>query len=147
MDDVITYWNRGAEELYGWASKEAIGQVCHDLMQTIFPAPLEEINADLLRTGRWEGEVIHTKRDQTKLTVASRWSLQRDEQSRAVAIMETNNDITARKRAEEALQRQANLLDQAHDAILVWEFPGTIIYWNRGADQLYGFSGEEAIGR
>src|SRR6266436_7177820 len=52
-----------------------------------------------------------------------------------------------RKRAEDALRRQANLLDQVHEAILVCELPGTIIYWNRGAEQLYGFSREEAIGR
>ena len=110
MNDVITYWNRGAEELYGWTREEAVGQVSHQLMQTIFPAPLEEINAELLRTGRWEGELTHTKRDGTQVVVASRWSLQRDEQGQPVAILETNNDITERKRAEEALHKaQAEL--------------------------------------
>jgi PAS domain S-box-containing protein len=147
MDDAITYWNRGAEELYGWTREEAVGKVSHQIMTTIFPAPLEEINAELLRTGRWEGELIHTKRDGTRVVVASRWSLQRDERQRPHAILETNNDITERKRAEDALRRQANLLEQTHDAIIVWEFPGMIIFWNRGAEQLYGFSREEAIGR
>jgi PAS domain S-box-containing protein len=52
-----------------------------------------------------------------------------------------------RAQAEQALQQQANLLEQAHDAILIWEFPRTIVYWNRGAEQLYGFSREEAVGR
>jgi PAS domain S-box-containing protein len=117
MGDVITYWNRGAEELYGWTGEEAIGKVTHQLTQTIFPAPLKDINAELLRTGRWEGELVHTKRDGTQVVVASRWSLQRDEQGEPAAILETNNDITERKRAmteqkraEEALrQAQANL--------------------------------------
>ena len=50
MSDVITYWNRGAEEPYGWNRDEAVGKVSHQLMQTIFPAPLEEINEKLLCT-------------------------------------------------------------------------------------------------
>ena len=99
MNDVITYWNLGAAELYGWQSDQAIGKVSHQLMQTIFPAPLEEINAELLRTGRWEGELVHTKADGMQVVVASRWSLQRDGRGRPVAILETNNDITDRKRA------------------------------------------------
>ncbi len=117
MDDVITYWNHGAEQLYGWTAEVAIGQVSHHLMQTVFPAPIDAINAELLRTGRWEGNLIHTKRDGTQVVVASRWSLQRDEQGEPAAILETNNDITERelaitdqKRAEEALrQTQADL--------------------------------------
>src|SRR5207244_8040584 len=86
--DVITYWNRGAEALYGWTREEAVGTVSHQLMQTIFPAPLEKINAELLRTGRWEGELIHTKRDGTRVVVASRWALQRDAHGNPVAILE-----------------------------------------------------------
>jgi PAS domain S-box-containing protein len=111
MNDVITYWNRGAEELYGWTSGEAIGQVTHRLTQTIFPAPLDEINAELLRTGRWEGELRHTKRDDTQVVVASRWSLQRDERGNPTAILETNNNITERKQAEEALRQSRDELE------------------------------------
>ena len=111
MRDVITYWNRGAEELYGWTSQEAVGQVSHQLMGTIFPAPLDEINTKLLRTGRWEGELIHTKRDGTQAVAASRWSLQPDQQGNPKAILETNNDVTERKRAEESLRRSRDELE------------------------------------
>jgi PAS domain S-box-containing protein len=104
LGDVITYWNRGAEELYGWQNEEAIGKVCHELLQTIFPVPLEEMAAELLRTGRWEGELTQRKRDGSSLIVASRWSLQRDERGRPVATLETTNDITERKQAERELQ-------------------------------------------
>jgi PAS domain S-box-containing protein len=145
--DVITFWNRGAEERYGWTGAEARGQVSHRLLRTVFPAPIEEIEAELHRTERWEGELVHTTRDGTPVVVASRWSLQRDDRGRPAGVLETNNDVTARRRAEEALRRQANLLEQTHDAIFVWELGGAITYWNLGAENLYGFSREEAIGR
>ena len=104
VNDVITYWNRGAEELYGWKRHEAIGKVSHSLLRTEFVEPLDHIMGELYGAGRWEGEVTHTKRDGTSVTVASRWSLHRDEQAKPIAILETNNDISERKRAEEALQ-------------------------------------------
>jgi PAS domain S-box-containing protein len=104
MTDAITYWNRGARELYGWTEEEALGKSSRKLFQTVFPAPVEEIRRELLETGRWEGELHRTKADGTHVVVASRWSLRRDEQERAVAILETNNDITERKRREEEIQ-------------------------------------------
>ena len=105
MSGVIKYWNRGAEERYGWPAEQAVGKVVHDMLNTVFPLPLEELKAEVTRTGRWEGELLHTKKDGTRLVVASRWALQRDEQGAPVAILETNNDVTERKRAEEALRR------------------------------------------
>jgi len=111
MDDVITYWNRGAEELYGWTAEKAVGKVSHQLTQTVFPAPIDEIRAELLLTGRWEGELVHTKADGIQVAVASRWSLQTDERQRPVAILETNNDITERKRAQALLIGEKRILE------------------------------------
>jgi PAS domain S-box-containing protein len=108
MNDVITYWNRGAEELYGWPAQEAVGKPSQQLLQAEFPIPLEEVRAELLRTGRWEGELRKTKADGSGVVVASRWSLRQDEQGRPMAILETNNDISDRKKREEEI-RQLNL--------------------------------------
>jgi PAS domain S-box-containing protein len=57
--DRITSWNRGAVELYGWSSGEALGQVTHSMFQTEFPKPLAEILAEVRERNRWEGELIH----------------------------------------------------------------------------------------
>jgi PAS domain S-box-containing protein len=105
MEGVIKYWNRGAEERYGWTAEQAVGKDVHALLKTVFPGPFERIIAEVTRTGRWEGELVHTRKDGSQVVMASRWSLQRGEQGAPVAIMETNNDITNRKRAEEALRR------------------------------------------
>jgi PAS domain S-box-containing protein len=112
MSDVITYWNRGAEEQYGWKREEAIGKVSHQLMKTIFPEAVEEINEKLLGTGRWDGELTHTRRDGTQFVVASRWALQLDESAKPVAVLETNNDITERKRADEEIRKLNAELEQ-----------------------------------
>ena len=104
MSNNITYWNRGAQELYGWTPGQAIGKRSHDLLRTVFPVALEDINAELLRTGRWEGELKRTKSDGATVTVSSRWSLRRDEDDRPAAILETNNDISGQKRREEEIR-------------------------------------------
>jgi two-component system sensor kinase FixL len=104
MQDVVTYWNQGAEELYGWNREEAMGQPSHQLLKTEFSIPLDALKQQVLRTGRWEGELLQKRRDGTGITVASRWSMQLDDRGRPVAMIETNNDITARKHAQEMLQ-------------------------------------------
>jgi PAS domain S-box-containing protein len=110
MDSVITYWNRAATELYGWPAQYALGKVSHQLTRTKFPEALETIKTELMRTGRWEGDLVHTTRDGAEVTVSSRWSLQRDREGRPIAVLETNTDHTVRAQTEKALQEaQANL--------------------------------------
>src|SRR5438552_1920001 len=147
MNDVITYWNRGAEKRYGWSSKEAVGRVSHELTQTTFPAPLKEINAELLKTGQWEGELVHTRRDGTRVTVASRWALQRDESGNPLAILETNNDITERKEAEEELRRSEAFLIQgqriSHTGSWSWHVSTGMVAWSEEHFRIFGFDPEK----
>ena len=104
LNGAISYWNRGARERYGWAAIEALGQHIHTLLQTQFPQSLKQIKAQLLQEGHWDGEVVHTHRDGTTIVVASHWVLQRDENGRPLAILETSSDLTQRKQAEAALK-------------------------------------------
>jgi PAS domain S-box-containing protein len=105
MDSRIIFWNHGAEERYGWSKKEVEGMNVHELLHTTFPRPLDEIKRRVGREGRWEGELIQTKKSGEKIVVESRWALRRDHQGNPAAIMEINNDITERKRVQVALQK------------------------------------------
>jgi PAS domain S-box-containing protein len=128
MDDVITYWNRGAEELYGWHRAEATGKVAHELLGTTSIVPFGQIRAELLRVGRWEGEFVNKKRDGTLVLMTNRWSLQRDEQGRPAMILVTSNDITDRNRAEEALQQAEADLARLNRAMLLGEMTASIAH-------------------
>lgn len=99
--DIITYWNHGARELYGYSAEEALGKVAHELLRTEHPRSLADIRRKLERDNRWSGEVVHTCKDGTKVVVISRWALDRDEKGRPASILETNTDISDWKRAEQ----------------------------------------------
>jgi PAS domain S-box-containing protein len=139
---VITFWNHGAEELYGWSREEAVGKVAHQLLQTIFPAPRERIMQTLLDTGRWDGELTHTRRDGTGVIVASRWSLQRDEHGRPSGTLETDSDVTERQRTESALRRsQETFLAEAqqlsHTGSFGWNVTTGEIFWSEETFRIF----------
>ncbi|HEY0137420.1 MAG TPA: PAS domain-containing protein [Nannocystis sp.] len=115
-DGTLTYWNRGAEQLYGYTADEAVGAVSHVLLQTVFPVDAREIDRQLLAEGHWEGDLMHRRRDGSQVYVSSRWMLRRDEHGAVLEMFEINTDITARRAAEEAQkQRQEEIIRaQAH---------------------------------
>jgi PAS domain S-box-containing protein len=100
-NDQISYWNEGAERLYGWSKEEALGRSTHELLRTQFPVPLSEIR----KTERWQGELLHVQRDGSQITVASRWTTLRDRDGNFAGWLEINTEITLRKRAEDAARR------------------------------------------
>ncbi len=104
LDGTITFWSRGAERLYGWSKEEALGRTTEELFHTHYPEPFEDIVAGLRREGSWQGDMAHARKDGTRVTVSSRWQLHSGENGHPATILETNTDISDRKRAEEALR-------------------------------------------
>jgi len=92
LDGTIRYWSEGAKKLYGWASHDALGTTSHQLLKTVFPVPLEVIEEELRTKGRWEGQLVHVRRDGSRVTVTSRWDLEHKpySQDRVNTVIETN---------------------------------------------------------
>jgi PAS domain S-box-containing protein len=147
----ITYWNREAQKLYGWSNAEALGNISHSFLQTEFPKAIAQIEAEVHREEIWEGELIHRKRDGTRVTVASRWALQRDAEGTPAGFLEINIDITERKRAEEALkQSEKKLRDitaSLGEGLYVINVNGEVIFMNPEAEILLGWTEAELKGR
>ena len=143
-NDVITYWNRGAETLYGWSKEEAVGKTSFELLQPVLPVPYEEIIRTLDREGRWEGVVVQTKRDGSKISVSSRCILSRDESGGKLGTFITNTDITARLHAEDALRRvQATYLAEAQrlssTGSFGWGIKSGEIFWSQQMFRIFEY--------
>lgn len=111
LEGVIQFWNRGAEDLYGWPRAEAVGKVKHKLLQTEFSEPLDKIMDRLQREGRWAGELLQTRRDGGRFYVSTRWVLDRETPGNSARVLITDNDITLQKQAEELMRSEAKRLD------------------------------------
>jgi PAS domain S-box-containing protein len=108
-DRSIEFWNRGAELMYGWSAAEAVGRQSHELLETVFPEPIEGIERAVQETGSWQGEVTHKRRDGSEIAVFSRWALDRRGEGPRYGFLEINRDLTERKKFEERMRQAAKL--------------------------------------
>jgi PAS domain S-box-containing protein len=97
LDGEILYWTTGAEELYGFTPAAALGRVSHELLQTVFPNTLAEVDARLVSHREWEGRLRHTKRDGTEIWTESLWRLREGD-----LVVEQNTDISDQMQLERA---------------------------------------------
>ncbi|MBV9612729.1 MAG: PAS domain S-box protein [Acidobacteriaceae bacterium] len=123
-DGTIDHWTAGCERLYGWTAEEAVGHVCQELLRTVFPAPLDQIQQQLLLSKSWKGEVQHLRRDGTRLVVATHWVLLTDSDQEPMSVIETQTDVSSRSEiqhelelANERLQRMAVELERSNQEL------------------------------
>ena len=168
MRDEIIFWNLGAQIMYGFSKEEALGKIPRELLKTVFPKPFEQIKKELLRTGKWEGELIHRKADGSIIYVASYWVLHKDDDGKPAAVIEVNNDITELKKAEEKLEDYRrnleklveertkkleasslyarNLIEASLDPLVTISAEGKITDVNSATELVTGYSREKLVG-
>jgi len=120
------------------------GKVTHEILETRFPKPVEEILAGVIESGSWERELAHRCQDGSQVTVSSRWALQRDSAGKPLSILESNRDITQRKKEEEKFR---NLLEAAPDAMVIVDSRGRIQLVNAQTERLFGYTRGELSGQ
>ena len=147
---VVTAWNTGASELYGWTESEARGKVIHRLLQTGSSLPIAAIDEILDAAGRWEGEIDHTRRNGDRITVDSRQVLMRESDGSPSCILEINRDITerihARQRLIEAHQRTAEVANSIADGFVVFDQLWRYTFVNAAAARMLHKSRSELMG-
>ena len=144
----IIYWNHGAEKMYGFTEDEALGKESTELLRPIYRKKderekiIKEINQkgiskSIIRTRHKNGTIMVVEANSSRLT---------NESGDTSGYIVVHRDITESKNAEEILKRQAGLINLSFDAVIVEKLDGGIESWNRGAEELYGYSESEAHG-
>ena len=146
-EGIISFWSKGAEKMYGWTRSEAAGQISRDLLKTRFPEPLRDIISQVKTSGRWSGELYHKTKDDRDVVVQSWWLAEKDEQGEVKNILESNIDITQRKKAEEGVrkseQKHRELANFLPEIVFETDLTGKITFVNQRALEITGFTREE----
>ncbi len=142
----IISWNRGAEQLYGWREEEVSGLISHALLDTEFPVSLSALEQKIALEGRWDGELVHRRRDRTQIIVESRQVLIRDVDAKPYAVLEINRDITERKQSEQASVVRMRLAVEAADVgTWDWDLLNDELIWSAQCKILFGLSAETKV--
>ena len=148
LDGRILSWNKSAELMFGYSSEDIIGQSISRILPPDRRAEesilIEQIKAGI-RIQQFESVRIH--KDGHPIHVSLTVSPILDAQVRVAAVSTIARDITERKRAEDTLNQQRRLIELSYDPIFSWDIERGILDWNRGCEQLYGYTRAEAVGR
>jgi two-component system, cell cycle sensor histidine kinase and response regulator CckA len=154
-DGSVTYWNPAVAELTGYAAEEVLGRSVRDLVVVREDVHLAaEAEKSVNRGENWRGEIrIRTRGGDERIMLATDRTGVRPDGSIGGRIA-TGIDVTELRRAERAresamkqVEFQAHLLGAVGQAVIATDAQGRVTYWNRAAEELYGWSADEAMGQ
>ncbi len=147
LDGRILTWNKSAELMFGYSGEEIIGQSIFLLIPP--DRQLEETTLiELIKTGKrvQQYETIRRRKGGSCIQVSLTVSPIMDANGLVNAVSTIAHDITARKQTEEMMTQQRRLIELSYEPIFAWEIDQGIVEWNRGCEQLYGYTRSEALG-
>ncbi len=147
LDGRILTWNKSAELMFGYSGEEIIGQSIFLLIPS--DRQLEETTLiELIKTGKrvQQYETIRRRKGGSCIQVSLTVSPIMDANGLVNAVSTIARDITARKQTEEMMTQQRRLIELSYEPIFAWEIDQGIVEWNRGCEQLYGYTRSEALG-
>ena len=148
LGGIITSWNKGAERLYGYARNEAMGQN----ISLIIPADRQNEEPAIIETvksGRYVDhyDTVRLRKDGKLVSISLTVSPLKDKSGSIIGLSRIARDISARKKLEEVQERLTGIVNHSDDAIISKTLTGVITSWNRGAERIFGYRGEEVIGK
>ncbi|MQW86394.1 PAS domain S-box protein [Sinorhizobium saheli] len=145
------WWSEGLKDTFRHSPEESRRNL-EFWKAHIHPDDLERVLRSTVaaiesREQRWEDQYRFFRGDGSVAYVEDSGYVIYDRQGRPVRFVGGMTDVSARKEAEGRLAQQAALLDMARDAIIVHDVEHRILFWNKGAERIYGWTAEEAVGQ
>jgi PAS domain S-box-containing protein len=148
LDGIITSWNKSADGLFGYSAKEAIGSHITLIIPKDRWAEENEILARLRRGESLDHfDTVRQRKDGSLIDISLTISPVKDSTGRVVGASTVAREITERKRAERSTALLAAIVDSSDDAIVSKTLDGIITSWNKSAEQMFGYTADEAIGK
>ena len=147
LDGRITAWNSAAERMFGYSASEIIGRSTN----VLFPSDrVKEADEAVVRANQGERSPLETiclRKDGRQLEVSIAVTPLRSKTGQIIGASKILRDVTEYNRVKHQIEEQKALLDKTQDAIVIFEPEGRILYWNKGAERIYGWTADEAVGR